>query len=117
MTKSDHGWEAKYHASQHWSNFPSTNPEPLEWENNFLSIAVQFGLSKFLDTNLGKEDKILEAKKGRPLLDYAMSPPPIVQNNLITADVVKVLLKHGAKPNEKYKRKTCWQNALLWQYE
>jgi hypothetical protein len=117
MIKGDKGWEAKLHATLHWSNFHPTYPQPIEWHNSFLSLAVQFGLSKFLDQSLGQGDRVLKSKKGRPLLDYAMSPLPGVKYNIITPDVVKVLLSHGANPNEKFQKETCWTNALLWQYE
>jgi transposase-like protein len=46
-----------------------------------------------------------------------MSLAPDIREDLITAEVVKVLLEYGANPNQKYKGRTCWQNALLWQYE
>jgi hypothetical protein len=59
MTKSDNGREARAHATLHWSNFNPDYPkpgQPLEWDNNFLSIAVQFGLSKFLDGALRRTE-------------------------------------------------------------
>jgi hypothetical protein len=36
---------------------------------------------------------------------------------LVTENVVKVLLDHGANPNERFGEYTCWQNSLIWQYE
>jgi len=82
-----------------------------------LSLIVQFGLSKYLKHNLAPGDRVLKDKRGRPLLDYAMSPLPGLEHDLITKDVVAVLIEHVADPNEEFGRRTCWQNALLWQYQ
>jgi hypothetical protein len=126
IIQSDRGREAKQHGILHWSNFHPTQTQSaqtppisqlIEWQSNYLALVIQFGLSKYLDQSLGTGDKILKSKKGRPLLDYAMSPLPGMEYDKITSEVVKVLLNHGANPNEKFEKKTCWTNALLWQHE
>ncbi|KUJ07163.1 uncharacterized protein LY89DRAFT_725998 [Mollisia scopiformis] len=117
MTKPDNGWEAKTHAALHWSNFHPTNPQPIEWESSFLSLVVQYGLSKFLSGRLTQSSKSMKSKKARPLLDYALNPPPGIDYNLITPAVVRVLFNHGANPNQKFQERSCWENALRWQYE
>lgn len=33
------------------------------------------------------------------------------------AAMVHLLLENGANPNEKFEKRTCWERALLWQYE
>jgi hypothetical protein len=120
--QNDGGWASQQDAALHWTNLHPPYTQPKEWKNNFLSLVIQFGLSKYLDQSLGNGDRLLKDKKGRPLLDYALSPLPDLHPDLITKDVVEVLLRHGAEPNEAFKtekcgKRTCWQNALLWQYE
>lgn len=31
--------------------------------------------------------------------------------------LIKTLLDHGADPNERFEGQTCWERALIWQYE
>jgi hypothetical protein len=117
----DGGRDSKLKAAMHWSNFPS-DPEaahPRGWNNSFLSLAVQFALLNYVEAQLGTGSKVLKAKKGRPLLDYALHPllpSTIVPYSLITPTFVKMLLDHGADPNEKFEGQTCWERALQWQY-
>ena len=70
-------------------------------------MVVQFGLSKFLDKVLSKNSRIFKAKEGRPLLDYALSPPPRTEYDLIKLDIINVLLKHGTNPGQRYGKSTC----------
>ena len=113
----DGGRDSKYIAKMHWSNFDPTSSHPRDWGDTFLSLAIQFGLRNYIKAQLGEGSKVLKSKKGRPLLDYALRPSPMAQHRLITPALIKTLLDHGANPSQKFEKKTCWENALLWQYE
>lgn len=115
----DRGRDYKRIAKMHWSNFhyDSKFSHPRHWEDSFLSLAVQFGLENHVKQVLQTGSRTWKIKKGRPLLNYALAPSPIAPNNLITPELVKTLLLHGAKVGEKFEKKSCWENALRWQYE
>ncbi|KAF5007201.1 hypothetical protein FDECE_6463 [Fusarium decemcellulare] len=120
----DRGRDSRLKAAMHWSNFHNDRAyaHPRSWNDSFLSIAVQFGLHNYVDSQLGSgnSSKVLKAKKGRPLLDYALRPSLpliVVPYILFTPVMVKTLLDHGAHPNEKFEGRTCWEGALQWQYD
>jgi hypothetical protein len=73
---------------------------------------VQFGLSKFLDQSVGQGVKVLNANKGRQPLDCTMSPSPSIEYDKITPEVVKVLMSHGANPNQKFEKEDMLDNRL-----
>lgn len=61
----------------------------------------------------------------RGLPRSALCLSPIALYDLITPDIVRTLLNHGATPNEqveivswdgKTARVTCWEHALMWQH-
>ncbi|OIW22738.1 hypothetical protein CONLIGDRAFT_147820 [Coniochaeta ligniaria NRRL 30616] len=116
----DGGRDARRIADMHWSNFhfdPSCSHE-RRWNDSFLSLAIQFGLRTYVERELGGGGgRVLKAKKGRPLLDYALRPSPMAPHDLVTPEIVTLLLDAGADPNERFGRRTCWEGALLWQYE
>lgn len=115
----DGGRDYKRLAKMHWSNFHFEHgySHPRNWKDSFLSLAVQFGLKNYVKSVLENATKTEKSKKGRPLLNYALAPSSISPNAFITPELVKTLLDHGAKPDETFGGKTCWENALLWQYE
>lgn len=120
LEMNDRGRDSKRRAELHWSNF-HPDPKyshPMKWEDCFLSLVIQFGLRGYLESKLSQGRRELKLKRGRPLLDYALDPLPVAQYELITPAIVEILLRHGADPNERFeKKKTCWENALRWQYE
>lgn len=122
----DFGRERRYLASLSWVNFHPTHSHPRSDEDSFLSLAIQFGLKDYLGNSLRLNKKTLKSKKGRPLLDYALYPSPIAAYDLISPEVVQTLLEYGADPNEEFEtssrdgkmaKVTCWEHALMWQYE
>lgn len=76
---------------------------------NFLALAVQARLVKYVRIKLESEPRKLH-KSGRPLLDYALRPlrtTPIAMpyhsvrdDPSVSVDMVKLLLSHGADPNQ-----------------
>lgn len=113
----DGGRDHRRLAKMHWSNFhfePKFS-HPRNWEDSFLSLAIQFGLKDYVKGVLESGDKTQRTKKGRPLLNYALAPSTIAPIRFITHEMVEVMLDHGSKVNEKFEHKTCWENALAWQ--
>ncbi|KAF4462494.1 small s [Fusarium albosuccineum] len=120
----DRGRDSRLKAAMHWSNFHSdpAYAHPRSWNDSFLSLTIEFGLHNYVKSRLGSgnSSKVLKAKKGRPLLDYALRPSlplHVAPHTLVAPDVVKTLLDHGARPNEKFEGRTCWEGALQWQYD
>lgn len=120
----DQGRNSKRIARMHWSNFhfDSACSHQRNWEDSFLSLAVQFGLRNYVTGTLAKmaagmKKKALRPRKGRPLLDYALVPSPVAPYDLVKSTLVEALLEHGASPNDKFEKTTLWERALQWQYE
>lgn len=76
---------------------------------NFLALAVQARLVKYVRVKLESEPRKLY-KSGRPLLDYALRPlrntpvsmpyHSIRDDPIVSVEMVKLLLSHGANPNQ-----------------
>lgn len=97
----------------HWASSPGNFwVKPAEWQDNFLSLAVQYGLCGYVSEALGHGDGVLKSKTGRPLLDYAVNPVPIEQRYPLAPQMVRLLVSHGAKPNREFIAATPWENAL-----
>lgn len=113
----------------HWTNARDP-PTGLYFDesnqNSFLALTVQSRLVLYVKEKLDKDRKLLRAKKGRPLLDYALRPNIVTPTRLpqlvefIDFDMVSLLLDKGANPNEKvsiYGNITVWGLFLLSCYE
>lgn len=97
----DGGLDAWRISAMHWSNFHS-DPEcahPRAWHDSFLSLVVEFGLHNYLKSQLSSsaktKNRVTLAKKGRPLLFYALSPKsslPVAPYGLVTHELVQTLL-------------------------
>lgn len=86
----------------------------LPWQDDFMSIAVRGGLSRYLRAKLSTGVYKLEDKKGRPLLFYAVFP--YEGQDQANPDTTEILLKYGANPNEVFGTKSSWQLHLQWAY-
>jgi len=93
--------------------------------DDFLSLAVEFNLVDFVSEKLSHNRAQIK-KTGRPLLDYVVMEDVKVEHAskpdadddvskysreryLIHTEMVKLLLSHGANPNEKFSGQTVWQ--------
>ncbi|GIZ49069.1 hypothetical protein CKM354_001210900 [Cercospora kikuchii] len=108
---------------RHWTNWANSKPrwgtgekheEVLENnQRDLLGHLIELGLVAYADTILKKTSGIMNRKQGRPYLDYALryskqrwpySEADEESSSLFKgpqASVVKMLLNHGAKVNEK----------------
>jgi len=73
---------------------------------------VQWGLAAYVAEKLGKYSQGRLFKRERPLLDCAVSHAPGF-NSPSTPEVATLLLQQGARPNQKYKEYTPWENTLV----
>ena len=120
-----------YVSDVHWGkNLPFTYPtipsERERGEDSIISIAIEFGLHSYVRCKILKDPKIISDKSGRPLLHYAVCPFPSGIEYKTRTSIVKLLLEHGADPNESYPLVECyqgyenwtpWQTALHWAYK
>lgn len=120
--------ELKYgflHYGYHWSIMERQAHEGriYSWRDDFLSWAVQANLSLYLNAKMSESGYI--QKVGRPLLAYAVAPPPMssVQQHsgayrdefgkyMSSPKTVEILLKNGESPNEVHMGRTIWQLIL-----
>ncbi|RDW79842.1 hypothetical protein BP6252_04480 [Coleophoma cylindrospora] len=101
----------------HWSRYYQAGDErPFEWVDNTLVLAVEYGLSAFLDYKFRQIGDNPCYKEGRPLLDYAVSRDIRSQRYGLDPGIIATLLEHGADPGQRYKSTTPWENALNYAY-
>ena len=94
----------------HWSNArdpPRGTYFDEHNHNTFLGLAVQSRLNLYVKRKLEANPNIMQAKRGRPYLDYALRPNIRTPSHLphlvdfIDFDLVRTLLDKGADPNQK----------------
>ncbi|KAI9785343.1 MAG: hypothetical protein M1839_000361 [Geoglossum umbratile] len=98
-------WE--YWVTQRNYNFPAYN--------SLLTFAIERNLSLYVQYEVGRNTALLKKKLGRPLLDYAMRPPPVKalgQDGAPHVQVAAFLLSSGADPNHKWAGETVWERFL-----
>lgn len=120
---------------KHWTHMRDPPPvhgydEYREGGNcNFLALTVQARLMKYVRSKLQSNPGLMD-KRGRPLLDYVLRPrrvTPIAMpyhsqrdDPIIDIDMVRLLLEHGADPNQKVylnEDRSVWVLFLLSCYE
>jgi len=100
----------------HWATYYEAGRERRsEWEDTTLALAVEYGLSSYIDKKFRQSSQMCQ-KSGRPLLHYAVSQNPKSQKYPMSPLVISVLLRHGANPNRIYQETTPWENALRYAY-
>jgi hypothetical protein len=114
----------------HWTNArdaPAGTNEPFNeyGQNTFLGLAIQAKLQIYVSDKLNTNPKLLQNKKRRPLLDYALRPKRVTPENLpyqieredtsVDVEMVSLLLSKGADPNQIvyiYNECSVWQIFL-----
>ncbi|KAG0652892.1 hypothetical protein D0Z07_0177 [Hyphodiscus hymeniophilus] len=103
----------------HWSrHYHPFETRPFEWYDTTKAVAVEYGLCAYLEHCLSQSSNNACEKKGRPLLDYAVSQNR-KQRYPISPEVISVLLRHRADPNLRWgilEKSTPWENALMYAY-
>ncbi|KFZ19300.1 hypothetical protein V502_03736 [Pseudogymnoascus sp. VKM F-4520 (FW-2644)] len=107
-------WYPNAKNKDHWGEHISFDQQFSRhscWHDDFLAVAVTYGLHHYVAQKLGNGNSVLRKKKGRPYLDYA--PFHTLGNpGIYSPDTVKVLLDHGAEPNKTFDRRSPWCNFL-----
>jgi len=86
---------------------------PYPWHDDFLSLAITYGLRSFVACKLLAGHRVVKQKKGRPYLDYAIKN---TLDNPVIVDptMVALLFRYGANPNQMAGPIwTVWQDFLL----
>jgi hypothetical protein len=109
----------------HWTNLRDIPKGKFgEYKHKtFLASAIQAGLTLYVRQKL--DVQTLQAKRGRPLLDYALRPHIVTPIELPDhearpdIEMVRSILEKGADPNQKvyiYAEETIW-SLFLHQYK
>jgi hypothetical protein len=99
---------------KHWATYQSGGfGEKPEWQDNFLSLMVQYNLRSYVNETLELYPKLMQGKRGRPLLHYVLETENAKQvtygQNL---EMATLLLDNGANPNEEYRSETLWKHEM-----
>jgi hypothetical protein len=98
----------------HWANYVMEDyRRPCPWHDTLLAFAIRCGWELYVVEKLTQHGSGLPAKRGRPLLDYAVRPEPTYSPYVygMSPKIVKCLLEHGADPNAKFNGYSAWSNA------
>lgn len=107
-------WYPEVRNKAHWGEHISFHGQfhrPDYWHDDFLAVAVTYGLHHYVAQKLGNDDSVVRRKKGRPYLDYALFHT-LGNPGVYNPDMVEVLLDHGAEPNKTFDSKSPWWNFL-----
>lgn len=112
-------WDAST-KDYHWSSLlPLSGQEHKEWQDNFLSIAIQHSVFNYVRAKVMADRSIVSGKAGRPLLDYAISSA-LSGSELerLTDDgnslaIVLFLLDHGAQIDDVFQGQTILQRLMV----
>jgi hypothetical protein len=80
--------------------------------HHFLALAVEGDLQLYVARKL-EEIPDIEGIPGRPLLDHALHPAKSkYRTRFVSSEMVELLLRNGASPNQTYEESTVWCNFL-----
>ncbi|KAF4457938.1 small s [Fusarium albosuccineum] len=112
LTISEHRQKDRHH----WTNARDSRNEDYFHEFNqctFVALAIQAKLCRYITAKLDAYPGTLNDKRGRPLLDYALRPPRVVESDFFyefprqgspmrtETSVIKILLDRGADVNQR----------------
>ncbi|KAI3325623.1 hypothetical protein HD806DRAFT_490791 [Xylariaceae sp. AK1471] len=107
----------------HWTNIrdPAKGQYQEYKQKTFLASTIEARLLLYVTTQLDADPGLIQRKKGRPLLDYALRPAIVTPSELTNfeegpdAPLVKLLLSRKADPNKSvyiYDSKSLWHLFL-----
>ncbi|KAN0093480.1 hypothetical protein V8E51_016664 [Hyaloscypha variabilis] len=107
----------QYVTSNHWSDLSKNHGRHGA---GFLAEAVSYGLRAYVTAKLkGDSTILLQSNINNLLLIHAVIPS-YGRSDLessISLEMIKVLIGHGANPNQIWKGQTAWQRYLTWIHE
>ncbi len=98
---------------QEWAGFfYRIMNEELDWHTDVLCLAVYYGLTLYVSQAIENEGQKMFPRAGRPLLCYVYDD---FEENYAgdSSEIVQVLLKSGADPNQNFGRSTPWIFYIL----
>jgi hypothetical protein len=85
---------------------------PNCWNTDIFCLCLAYGLDTYVKEEIEVYTYKLEERTGRPLLHFFFDLC-YTQYTVPNLDILRLLLRHGAKPNEVFDEKTSWEYALL----
>jgi hypothetical protein len=82
------------------------------WNTDVFCLCLSHGLDTYVREEIEVYGYKVEERTGRPLLHFFFDLC-YTQFKMPNLDILRLLLKHGAKPNEVFDEKTSWGFALL----
>lgn len=106
-------WYPNHKTQFHWAEYIRFHGHhrPCKWHDDFLAVAVTYGLHRYVSQKLGHGSSILRRKRGRPYLDYALCQT-FGNPGIYSPEMVQVLFQHGAEPNTMFNGISPWVNFL-----
>lgn len=97
---------------------PQVHDFPYDSQLSFLSLAVSYGLTLYVESKLAQDPQPAVAQLGRPLLNYAIVPnPPLIWGSRPrSTKLLSVLLEYGSDPNRVFGHRTTWEQVLQFSY-
>jgi hypothetical protein len=82
------------------------------WNADIFCLCLAHGRDTYVKEEIEVYEYDLEEHTGRPLLHFFFDLC-YTQCTIPNLDILRLLLRHGAKPNEVFDEKTSWEYALL----
>lgn len=82
------------------------------WQRNFLGLATSQGFSVYVETKVRLDPSLLLGRQETPLLLYPFREGVSSSIPDWSCEMVHLLLKLGANPNQLWQGNTPWQHAL-----
>jgi hypothetical protein len=82
------------------------------WNTDIFCLCLAYGLDTYVKEEIEVCAYKLEERTGRPLLHFFFDLC-YTQYTIPNLDILRLLLRRGAKPNEIFDEKTSWEYALL----
>ncbi|KAG4428595.1 hypothetical protein IFR05_015919 [Cadophora sp. M221] len=93
---------------QHWAEWGVGLKDGREYDD-FLGKAIAYGLLNYVAAKILEDDQVVVRKTGRPYLEYVFTNKHDIA---IQLEMIIVLLRGGANPNQMYEGRTIWNYIL-----
>jgi hypothetical protein len=104
-------WQSLDQSKESYDHYPR-DAYPTEWQSDIFTKAVTLNLYSYIETKLLMDATVLISKSGLSLLEIALSLGH--QNKNFSVEMVEILLRYGADPNQASGKFTTWQRSLDW---
>jgi len=98
-------------AQLHWGKYYAREEIDFSVDeyDDFLSLAVSYGLTSYVRAKLEQDGSLVRKKKGRPLLLYFDAG----SNFMPKLELLSLLLEYGADPNASFGNVSLWRTAIM----